>query len=84
MSKHRVGIGAALPTPCPGSPGCRCAYCFGLAEYMIATTGDAHGLPITWRPPPRLVEAPKPVSLNRAPAEQPWVPKPPRQLREAA
>lgn len=36
-------------TSCPNSfaTGCRCADCYGLAEYMRETTGEDHGLPAT-------------------------------------
>jgi hypothetical protein len=35
----------SVTTRCPGGPGCKCREHFGLGDYLLAATGDAHGLP---------------------------------------
>jgi hypothetical protein len=50
-----------MATPCPGSAGCQCPYCFGMREYMHALTGADYGLPVTYVPfrePEPVLEAP--------------------------
>jgi hypothetical protein len=65
-------------TPCPGSPGCRCAYCYGLREHMQALTGRDYGLPATFIPW-RAESEPTVVQFRpRETAPQPWIPRPAR------
>jgi hypothetical protein len=71
-----------MATPCPGSEGCQCPYCFGLTEYMHALTGADYGLPVTYRPF-KPAPAPEPVVVQLRPREtapQPWVPRPARKM----
>lgn len=68
-------------TPCPGSTGCKCPYCYGLREHMEALTGKTYGLPVTYEPwtaapPPE----PEPVVdiRPRPHVRQPWEARPAR------
>lgn len=67
------------PTPCPGNPGCRCAYCYGLAEHMLHETGSTHGLPLTYIPWTREpAPAPEVIQLRPRTIRQPWEARPAR------
>lgn len=63
-------------------PGCHCPECFGLAEFMLETTGDPHGLPLARGHallPVERADPPEPVVLEpRRAAAQPWEPRAPR------
>lgn len=77
-------------TPCPGTAGCHCPYCYGLAEYATEHLGKGYGLPRTWQPPPRLITPPEPVDApvrlaRPSMVPQPWEVRPSRRsLRMAA
>lgn len=63
----------------PGS-GCRCPECFRLAEYVLALTGNDHGLPRAPGHLPLPVREPEAASppVKREAAPQPWIPRPAR------
>lgn len=78
--------------------GCKCAQCYGLAEYMHDLTGKDYGLTRAPGCPHKHAESnviplrpePEPPAPRRAPVVelQPWQPRPPRfaaaRMREAA
>lgn len=72
-----------MATPCPGTQGCKCPWCHGLAEYALEHLGTDYGLPRTWKPvtlapaPLRPASEPtRPATPSQAP--QPWEPRPSR------
>lgn len=74
-------MAASGPTPCPGNPGCRCAYCHGLAEFMLLETGNDYGLPATYVPFTAPERAPEPAVIQFRPRQrvrQPWDVRPAR------
>jgi hypothetical protein len=52
-------------TPHAPAQGCRCRECFGLAEFMLQVTGNAHGLPRA----PGHNTAPEPQKATLRPVE---------------
>lgn len=65
-------------TPCPGNPGCRCPYCTGLREYMVALTGNDYGLPVTFQPWRDELVIEPPIQLRPRTVRQPWDVRPAR------
>ena len=67
--------------PNPGPTGCRCAQCYGLAEYMADHGREDHGLPRSPQYLHRLIVRqgkPEPPPVKRHVAAQPWEPRPSR------
>lgn len=72
-----------MATPCPRSPGCKCAYCYGLYEWASENLTSTWGLQPTPRTIYRVIE-PEPVSMpvrGCDAALNPWVPRPSRHER---
>lgn len=80
-----------MATPCPGSQGCRCPYCFGMFEWASENLSSTWGLQPAERPVVRIIASDLSVDAHlglpiqaRPQHRQPWHPRPSRHERHRA